>query len=390
MNYINYKLASNTISKKEFFLLSEWIKKNEQFTMGNLTKKFEIEFSKFIKIKNSTFVNSGSSANLLIAQSLLESGYLKNKIIIAPALSWVTTITPFMQLGYNVKLCDCNLHNLGIDLEHFEKLCREFKPSCVILVHVLGHSNDMLEVIRICKKYKVIIIEDTCEALGSKINNKLLGTFGLASSYSFYYGHHISTIEGGMASTEDSKLKKIMHSVRSHGWIRGYKKNDKKKLEKKFKINEFQSLFTFYYSGFNLRPTEINAFLGLQQLKKINNISLIRQNNFKLYKKNLSNFYKVNCKTSLLSNFGYATLIKNRIETYNYLKKNGIETRPIISGNMGAQPFWLKKNEKIKLKNAEIIDKCGIYLPNHCELTSDSIDYIAHTFKKIAIPLLKI
>lgn len=381
-----YKLVTDTISRGELVSLSHWIKSAKKLTMGSLCSKFEKNFSKFIKNKYSIFVNSGSSANLLMAKSLLEAKYLRNKIIIAPALSWSTTIMPFEQLGYDVKLCDCDPNNLGLNIIHLEKLCKKYRPSTIILVHVLGHANNMKKILEICKKYKIILLEDTCEALGSKFKNKNLGNFGLMSSFSFYYGHHMSTIEGGMICTPDKKLKNILLSIRSHGWIRNYETKDKKIIEKKLKISTFQSFFTFIYSGFNVRPTEINAFLGLKQLKKVNSNSIIRKENFNSYKNSLKNFYYVKCNTSLLSNFGYATLVKNRDAVYRFLKKNKIEARPIIAGNIAKQPFWITKNKNQKLKYADFIHKYGIYLPNHPKLNTKDINYISNTFKKKAEP----
>jgi CDP-6-deoxy-D-xylo-4-hexulose-3-dehydrase len=205
----------------------------------------------------------------LIAQSLIESGLLKNKKIIAPTLSWATTVTPFIQLGYDVKLCDTNFKNLGLCTDHLEHLCKKFKPSLIILVHVLGHANDMKKILDICKKYKIFLIEDTCEALGSLIKSKKLGSFGIASSFSFYYGHHISTIEGGMVCTNNNFLANVMKSVRSHGWLRDFAEKEKNKIILENKISKFQSRFSFIYSGFNVRSTEINAYLGINQLKRL-------------------------------------------------------------------------------------------------------------------------
>jgi len=379
-----YKLAEGTIDKKEIFNLSKWILKSKKFTLGDQTKKFQGNFSKFLNIKNSIFVNSGSSANLLIAQTLLESGYLKNRVIIAPALSWATTVMPFMQLGYDIKLCDCNLNNLGFDISHLEYLCRKFRPSVMILVHVLGHSNDLEEIVNICKKFNVLLIEDTCEALGSKYDNKYLGTFGLASSFSFYYGHHISTIEGGMACTNDNNFAKIMTSVRSHGWLRDIQESEKKKIFKKNKITEFESKYSFFYSGFNIRSTELNATIGLSQIKKIKKISKIRSRNFNIYKKELSKYFIINCKTKPLSNFGYATIVENREEVYKHLTKNKIECRPVISGNISNHLFCKKNYKKNKLPNVDIIHKYGIYLPNHSNQTIKDIKFITKEFKKVA------
>ena len=196
----------------------------------------------------------------------------------------------------------------------------------------------------------------------------------------------MSTIEGGMVCTNNKNLNNILRSIRSHGWLRNLEHKEKKKYEKKFNINNFQSLFTFVYSGFNVRPTEINAFLGLNQLKSIKKNSLIRQKNFYNYKKFLKNYFSVNCNTTLLSNFGFTTLVKNRDETYDYLKKKNIETRPVIAGNISNQPYWKKKFKSKKLKYCDVIHKNGIYLPNHPSLSTNDIFVISNIFSKIAKP----
>ena len=370
------KLTDNTISLKNIYSLINWLKKNPKLTKGNLTIKFEKLFSKWIKRKYSIFVNSGSSANLLIAQGLLEANILRNKTVIAPAVSWVTTVTPFMQMGYDVKLCDCDKLDLGLDVKHLEKLCKKYKPSLLILVHVLGHANNMKAILKICTKYKIKIIEDTCEALGSTYNNKKLGTLGLASSFSFYYGHHISTIEGGMLTLDDKKLYNVLLSIRSHGWGRDLEQKERLRLEKKFKIDKVRSLYSFYYSGFNLRSTDLNAFIGIQQMKVLNYKIKIRFRNFKIFSKYLSNFWSQKSQTKVISNFGYAMMIKNRTQLFNFLKKNKIESRPLICGNMGQQPFWTKKYKKPHLPNAEKVHKFGLYLPNHENLTEKQVRYI--------------
>ena len=382
----NIKLTDNTISLKNINSLIDWLKKNPRLTKGDLTLKFEKLFGNWIKRKYSIFVNSGSSANLLIAQGLLEAKILRNKIMIAPAVSWVTTVTPFMQMGYDVKLCDCNKSDLGLDINHLEKICKRYKPSLLILVHVLGHANDMKSIMEICSKYKIKIIEDTCEALGSTYKGKNLGTLGIASTFSFYYGHHISTIEGGMLTLDDKKLYNILLSIRSHGWGRDLEKKERNRLEKKYNIDNVRSLYTFYYSGFNLRPTDLNAFLGIQQMKVLNRKIKVRFRNFKLYLKNLTSFWYQKSTTKIVSNFGYAIMVRNRQELFNYLKKNKIETRPLICGNMGEQPFWLKKYKKPKLPNAEKIHRYGLYLPNHENLTEKQVKYICEKVKHKALP----
>ena len=380
------KLTDNTITLKNISSLINWLKKNPKLTKGDLTIKFEKLFKIWIKRKYSIFVNSGSSANLLIAQGLLEANMLRNKIAIAPAVSWVTTVTPFLQMGYDVKLCDCDKLNLGLDISHLEKLCRKYKPSVLILVHVLGHSNNMRVIQKICKKYKIKIIEDSCEALGSTYGNKKLGTLGLASSFSFYYGHHISTIEGGMLTLDDKDLYNVLTSIRSHGWGRDLENQERKRLEKKFNIDKVRSLYSFYYSGFNLRSTDLNAFIGIQQMKVLNKKIKTRFRNFKIFSKNLSNFWSQKSEAKIISNFGYALMVKNRSEVFNFLKKNKIETRPLICGNMGQQPFWIKKYKRPILPNAEKVHKFGLYLPNHENLTAKQVEFICDKVKIIAKP----
>jgi len=380
------KLTDNTITLKNISSLISWLKKNPKLTKGDLTIKFEKLFKIWIKRKYSIFVNSGSSANLLIAQGLLEANMLRNKIAIAPAVSWVTTVTPFLQMGYDVKLCDCDKLNLGLDISHLEKLCRKYKPSVLILVHVLGHSNNMRVIQKICKKYKIKIIEDSCEALGSTYGNKKLGTLGLASSFSFYYGHHISTIEGGMLTLDDKDLYNVLTSIRSHGWGRDLENQERKRLEKKFNIDKVRSLYSFYYSGFNLRSTDLNAFIGIQQMKVLNKKIKTRFRNFKIFSKNLSNFWSQKSEAKIISNFGYALMVKNRSEVFNFLKKNKIETRPLICGNMGQQPFWIKKYKRPILPNAEKVHKFGLYLPNHENLTAKQVEFICDKVKIIAKP----
>ena len=381
-----FPLVQDTISKKEIIALSNWLLKGERLTKGDLTFKFEKKFSEYINRKYSLFVNSGSSANLLMLSALIESKKLKNNKAIVAGVSWSTTLSPFIQNKFDIRLCDCSNKDLGVDITHFEILCKKFKPSVAIIVNVLGHPNNIREIKRLCKKYNVILLEDSCEALGTVLDGKKLGTLGLASSFSFYYGHHISTIEGGMVVTDDFELYNIMLSIRSHGWSRDLSKNYKIKLLKKYKVDVFKNLYTFYYPGYNLRSTDLNAFLGINQIKKIDKIAKIRNNNFYYYKKNLTDFWCQESSSKFISSFAFGTLVENRLEVFKYLKKFNIETRPLICGNIGRHPFWIKKYQTQVLKNADIVHDFGLYLPNNYNLKKKDILYICEKFKKVAIP----
>ena len=384
----NYNLAYNTIGLNDYKVMERFLKKRKYLNQSVYTKNFENKFSKFLGTRNSVFVNSGSSANLLMAQVLLEGSFLKNKTVVLPAVSWSTSVSPFIQLGYKVILCDCDKYNLGLCTYDLEKICKKFNPGLVLIVNVLGHANNYKKIEYLKKKYKFELIEDNCESLGSGIGKKKLGTLGLASSHSFYYGHHISTIEGGMISTKDRKFYNLALAIRSHGWARDMEKKFRLNLEKKFKIDEFKSFFTFYYSGFNIRSTDFNACIGIEQIKKIHQIAKIRQKNFLRYKSNLKSFWFQKSDLSILSSFGYATFVKNRLEVYKYLKSKKIQSRPLICGNIGQQPF-IKKNIKtfFNLDNAKFVDKYGIYLPNHTNLSLQDIDFISKKFSNIAQPI---
>lgn len=189
-----------------------------------------------------------------------------------------------------------------------------------------------------------------------------------------------------MITTDDFELYNVMLSMRSHGWNRDLSKNFKKKLERKYDVDEFKNLYTFYYPGYNFRPNDINAFLGIEQLKKIDNISKVRNNNFNTYKEKLNNFWHQTSSSNLISSFAFGTLVKNRMEVFKYLKKFNIETRPLICGNIGRHPVWIKKFREKKLINADVVHENGLYLPNNFNLKMNDVNYICDIFNQIAKP----
>lgn len=379
-------LAEDTISKDELVELSEWMLAGNRLTKANETVLFEDEFAEWMRSHHAVFVNSGSSANLLMIYALKELGRLKNMKAIAPAVSWVTTVSPLLQFGFDTKLCDCDETTLGLDLNHLEDLCREHNPSILILVHVLGHANNVEEIQKICDRYGVILLEDSCEALGSEYRGAKLGTLGVAGSFSFYYGHHISTIEGGMVVTDDYELYQIMLSLRSHGWSRDLAADKREALTSAHSVDAFRNLYTFYYAGFNLRSTDLQARLGRSQLKKLDMITKIRAKNFEVYRSGLQDFFVQESETDPLSSFAYGTFVKNRLEVFRHLKENNIECRPLICGNIARHPFWIAKNGLADLPNADRVHDFGIYLPNHHNLASEDIDVVTSVFLDIAKP----
>ena len=375
---MNIKLVKDTIDSQDINNLIEWLKTNPKLTKGELTVEFEKRWSEWLGVKYSVFVNSGSSANLAAIYSLLLSGKLKNNKIVVPAVSWVTTVTPAIQLGLEPIMCECDEKNLGLDITHLESIIKNENPSAIILVHVLGLPNHMDEIVKLCKENNVLLVEDSCESIGSKYNDKMIGTFGDMSTFSFYFGHHMSTIEGGMISTNDEDLYHILLSIRSHGWDRDLPSEKQSELRKKYNIQNFRSLYTFYYPGFNLRATDLQAFIGLQQLKKLDLIVSNRNKNYVRYKNEIKNdFWSASEPTnSFVSNFSYPIITKNIDKLVKSLTENNIECRPLICGSITEHPFWYERYGKQDLPNAKLVHEYGLYVPNNHEMTDDEINKI--------------
>jgi len=372
-NSIKYPLTNTVLDNDDIesgikVLKSKWI------TMGRETLKFENTFLKKISNRPSIMVNSGSSANLLIFQCLINpkvNKLKKDDEVLIPAICWSTSLWPIIQSGLNVKFVDIDPKTLNLNLDDFEKKITK-KTKALMLVHAMGNCADMGKIVRICKKKNIILIEDTCEALGSKYKGKQLGTFGDFSSYSFFYSHHITSGEGGMICAKSKKDADVIRTLRSHGWHRAI--SSKKSYS-----------WSFINSGFNLRPTDISASIGNSQIKKLKNIIKIRQENFKLIRSTLLEDKKFSDKFNIINEnlnnsivwFGVPIILKSTKKNYknkvtNKLNKLGIDTRPLISGNFANQPaiklYKLKINND--LKNADLIDKNSFFIGLHNTKTS--------------------
>jgi CDP-6-deoxy-D-xylo-4-hexulose-3-dehydrase len=381
---MNIKLVKDTIDFGDITKLIEWLKTNPRLTKGELTTEFEKRWSEWLGVKYSVFVNSGSSANLAALYSLILSKRMRNNKIVVPAVSWVTTVTPAIQLGLEPIMCECDYGNLGLDINHLKEIIKTEDPSTIILVHVLGIPNNMKEITELCDENDILLIEDTCESIGSKYDNKMVGTFGDMSTFSFYFGHHMSTIEGGMISTDDEELYHILLSIRSHGWDRDLPEKKQTELRQKYGVNDFRALYTFYYPGFNLRATDLQAFLGLGQLEKLDNIVHNRYKNYLKYKKEIKNdFWEINePEGSYVSNFSFPIVTKNIDKLISELSNNNVECRPLICGSINEHPFWYERYGKQELNNAKIIHEYGLYLPNNHQMTDDEINKVIKIVNK--------
>ena len=376
---LKYPLLSNAFSSND---INEGIKvlRSKRITMSKITYKFEKFFAKKMGAKYAVMTNSGSSANLL-AISCLTNPLSKNKIqasseVIIPAICWSTSLWPIIQNNLKPVFVDVELGTFNIDIESIEKKITK-KTKAIMLVHVLGTSANMTKLMQIAKKYKIDIIEDTCESLGAKYNNKQLGTFGRFGTYSFYYSHQITSGEGGMILCNDTKDYNVLKSLRSHGWSRDT--NLHTNFKKKF--NNLDERFLFIGPGYNVRPTEIQSAIALNQFKRLNQFIKIRNinrnkiiNNLKKNDKWKNQFSFVEVESNFKPSwFGLPILINKKYsyvkkEFLNYLSKKGIENRPIISGNFLNQPaatFYNFKLTKNDFKNADEIEERGFFIGLH-------------------------
>lgn len=380
----NIKLVNDTIDGQDIERLIEWLKTNPRLTKGSLTVEFESKWSKWLGTKYSVYLNSGSSANLAMVYSLMVSGRLKNKKIVLPSVSWTTTVTPAIHLGLEPILCEADRETLGVSIEHLESIFKEHSPAALMIVHVLAFPNKMNEIIELCDRYGVILLEDSCESIGSTYDGNKTGTFGLMSSFSFYYGHHMSTIEGGMVSTDDEEIYKILLSIRSHGWDRDFDPDYQKQMRQKYDVSDFRALYTFYYPGFNLRSTDLQAFIGLSQIDKIDEFCKKRSENLKLYQSLVRNeYWKIAVDESVFySNFAYPIITPNIAGLSSELITAGIECRPLVCGSIGLQPYWKNLYGETSFEFADIVHNYGLYLPNNQDITIEDIEYICDIVNK--------
>lgn len=370
--------------------LCDFIKKADQLSIGKQCSNFENAFAAWQGRRYAVMFNSGSSANLALIQAFANLGLLKGGDKVGfSAITWSTNVMPLITLNLKPIPIDVEIETLNVSLKSIKETCRKHKFKCLFITNLLGFSGDLEAIRDFCKKNKILLIEDNCESLGSKYDGEKLGNFGLASTFSFYVGHHLSTVEGGMVCTDEKEIDTMLRIVRSHGWDRHLSFDERNKLRRKYKIGEFYGKYTFYDIGYNLRPTEIQGFLGLNQLKYLDVMIKKRQENYKKLEKIYSNKDFIKIKTprlTTISNFAFPLICKTaalRSKHMKLAKKMDIEVRPIVAGNITDQVFFAKRTkDRFDLKNAKNIHNTGFYFGNNPEMTQKEIDTLIKTFFK--------
>ena len=379
--HFSHKLMQNNFIKSDYLAVIKFLKKkNPILTSSKNVERFEKKWSKWLGVKYSVFVNSGSSANLLTI-SILKILEKKGEIIV-PTLTWVSDINAVIQNQFKPVFVDINPTNLCMDEKEIIKKINN-KTVAIFLTHAQGFNGLTKKLLSIVKRKKITLIEDVCESHGATFQGKKLGTFGRLSNFSFYYAHHMSTIEGGMVCTNDKKIYQLARMLRSHGMAReiGEKKLEKKIIKSNSKLSP---KFIFLHPAYNFRNTEIGAIFGLNQLKRLDKNNIKRNINFKIFLKNLNtNKYKTNFNLSGCSNYAFPLIlkkanIKNRDKLEKTLKKNNIEFRRgnAGGGNQIRQPYLKKYTKKLNLKNFKEVDHIhffGYYIGNYPLLKKDKI-----------------
>ena len=381
MTEIKYPLAKDTINEEDIDALCKWLRTYPRLTKGGLTWEVEEKWAKYIETNYAVFNNSGSSANLLMVAAALQAGRIPNKKIVVPSVGWVTTISPAMQLGLKPIMVGADPETYGMDLDQLEAVCERDRPDAVIFVQVLGVPHHKERLLALKDKYGFILLEDACAALGaSYADGSMVGTIGDMSSFSFYFGHQLSTIEGGMVNTNDPELYEALLMLRSHGWAKDLPKESYDKLMKEHGVDDFHSPFTFFVPGYNLRSTDLQAFLGLRQIKKADWVATRRHENHCLYAEKLEGyveFQKWGDNVPVSISFGaIADSTEHRREIVERLVANGIETRIFSAGNLGLHPFWVDQYGEFNEKMSDKIHSRGFFVPNYPEMTAEDVDFI--------------
>lgn len=372
----NYSLASSTWDQHEYAAIQRVIE-SDMFTMGKEVAQYEKDFAAFFGAQYALMVSSGSTANLLMIAALFFTKNAKYKLkrgdeVIVPAVSWSTTYFPLQQYGLKVKFVDIDRQTLNMDLDKLEAAITD-NTRAILSVNLLGNPNDFARMNEIIAGRDIFILEDNCESMGATLNGKQAGTFGVMGTFSSFFSHHIATMEGGCVVTDDEELYHILLCIRAHGWTRNLPKFNQVTGEKS--DDAFEESFKFVLPGYNVRPLEMSGALGIEQLKKLPNFIETRRKNAELFQSLFADhpFIEIQQETGESSWFGFSLILKenapySRAELVKKLVENGIECRPIVTGN------FLKNKEVLEffdyevagtLEGAEYLDEHGLFVGNH-------------------------
>lgn len=382
-----YPLATATWDQAELDAMQDVIASG-MFTMGAKVAEFERSFADFIGSRYCVMVNSGSSANLLMVAALFYSKNPKLKLqrgdeVIVPAVSWSTTYYPLQQYGLRLKFVDIDLHTLNYDLAQLTAAVSE-GTRAIMAVNLLGNPNDFTRIRQIIGGRDIVLIEDNCESMGAEFEEKKAGTYGVMGSFSSFFSHHISTMEGGLIVTDDEELHHILLSLRAHGWTRNLPKHNRVCGEKS--DDPFMESFRFVLPGYNVRPLELEGAIGVEQLKKLPAMVEARRKNGTLLQQAMHAHpdLMIQHEIGKSSWFGFSLVIRpgstmTRDRLLQDLNGLGFECRPIVAGNFARNEVMRYFDAEVhgELRNADYVDRNGLFIGNHHYPIDEAIDCLS-------------
>ncbi|WP_296097403.1 DegT/DnrJ/EryC1/StrS family aminotransferase [uncultured Agrobacterium sp.] len=370
---MSYPLANSAWDHEEYEAIQSVIQSG-MFTMGQKVAEFEKAFADYVGSRYCVMVNSGSSANLVMIGALRyksESPLLPGAEVIVPAVSWSTTYYPLYQYGLKLRFVDIDKDTLNFDLEKLEQAITP-NTRAILAVNLLGNPNDFNKIKTIINDRDIVLLEDNCESMGATFEGKQTGTFGLMGTYSSFFSHHISTMEGGIVVTDDEEIYHILLALRAHGWTRNLPKQNRITTDKS--DDPFTEAFRFVLPGYNLRPLEMSGALGLAQLRKLPMIVRERRNNAERFLQIMKQFPYLRTQKEIgeSSWFGFSMIVEpdanvSREHLISALTAAKVDTRPIVAGNFAKNEVlkWFDYTIAGDLTNAERIDEAGFFIGNH-------------------------
>jgi CDP-6-deoxy-D-xylo-4-hexulose-3-dehydrase len=381
-----WKLQENILEVKDREHLADFILKTERFTQFEKVKEFEKAWSAWQNTKFSTFVNSGSSADLIMLDAVKEFYNISDGAeVLVPAVTWTTNITSVIQTKMIPVFVDVNLNDYSFDYEKLEQAITP-QTKIILITHLIGHSANIDRIVAIAEKYNLIILEDCCEAHGATFKSEKVGNFGVASTFSFYWGHHFTTIEGGMICTKNDELNDLFILKRSHGLARELHPSKHQYYKDKFPNVDFNFLFLTH--GYNFRNTELHAVIGIEQIKHLDKYIQIRNRNNDSYLELISS---ISDKLYVSNNEGISSfclpfIFKNKEDKIIFEKaciNASIEIRPIIGGNLLNQPCFSSYGKASDFVNAQIIHENGFYIGNNQFVNNERLDLLNSIISKV-------
>lgn len=380
-----WKLQEDALTEADLSALVDFIRSKVRFTQGPRIREFEQAYARWMESKYCVMVNSGSSANLLLIGAVKElHRWQDGDEVIVPAVTWPTTITPVMQCGLKPVYVDANLADLSFD---YDQLARKITPRTrgIFVAHLLGFPADMDQLLALAKKHNLTLLEDCCESQGAKWRGQKVGNLGLAGTFSLYWGHHMTAIEGGLITTNNPELYHLLLLKRSHGLARELPPELHAGIAAQHPDIDFK--FLFLTDGTNFRSTELNAILGLRQLARLDDFIRIRNRNFRRYVECCRRYPEelITLDGAEVSSFAFAFLFKDRRKKDAFQKtigEAGIESRPLIGGNLMRQPFLRQYYRPAEFPNADFLHENSFYIGNNQFVTDERMDGLEELMRK--------